>query len=392
MDAGTPRLPGRREWRRPMTARSLDEPHRTSTWLELLFDLCFVLAVSEAAGRLHHALAAGHVGMSALRYVMVFFTIWWAWMAFTWFASAYDTDDVPYRLATMVQIAGGLVLAAGVPRAFDGRDFAVTVVGYVIMRVGLVSQWLRAAHSDRPGRGTALRFAAGVSGCATGWMCLLLLPRPWQPWGWLVLVPCELAVPVWGEHQKRTAWHPRHITERYGLFTIIVLGESVLSTTVAIRSALDTRRVGGELAAITLGGLLTLFSLWWLYFAKPAHTLLVSNRVGFVWGYGHYLVFSSVAAVGAGLNVAVDHSVGATHLPAWGVGLTVTASVAVFLLTVWFLHVRPRRLGAVRAGTYPAAAGLVLAITSSGQVVLATGLLLSALVAVSVALAVRERA
>ena len=90
--------------------------------MELLFDLCFVVAVAQAGGRLHHALAENHVGQGVVGYGMVFFAIWWAWMNFTWFASAYDCDDVPYRLATLVQIAGALILAAGVPRAFDARD------------------------------------------------------------------------------------------------------------------------------------------------------------------------------------------------------------------------------------------------------------------------------
>ena len=60
------------------------------------------------------------------------------------FASAYDTDDVAYRLATFVQITGSLILAAGIPRSFDARDFSVVTFGYVVMRIALVGQWLRA--------------------------------------------------------------------------------------------------------------------------------------------------------------------------------------------------------------------------------------------------------
>src|SRR5262245_58705516 len=119
-----------------MTARRRDEAHRPSTPLELLFDLCFVVAVAQAAGKLSHAVAEGNTRHAIAGYLLVFFAIWWAWVNFTWFASAYDTDDVPYWLATMVQMAGVLVLAAGVPRAFDG-DFTLAVVGYVIMRVAL---------------------------------------------------------------------------------------------------------------------------------------------------------------------------------------------------------------------------------------------------------------
>src|SRR5690242_4679178 len=85
---------------RRMTARDRDEEHRASTPLELFFDLCFVVAVAQAGGRLVHAIADGHAAHGVAGYLMVFFAIWWAWMNFSWFASAYDTDDVPYRITT----------------------------------------------------------------------------------------------------------------------------------------------------------------------------------------------------------------------------------------------------------------------------------------------------
>ncbi|HZB58785.1 MAG TPA: low temperature requirement protein A, partial [Actinomycetota bacterium] len=98
-------------WYRPMVARTTDEGHRSATVLELFFDLCFVVAVAQAASALHHEVAEDHVGDGLVGYATVFFAIWWAWMNFTWFASAYDTDDVAYRLTTLVQIAGALILA-----------------------------------------------------------------------------------------------------------------------------------------------------------------------------------------------------------------------------------------------------------------------------------------
>src|SRR5262245_46780796 len=108
----------RRAWLRPMRPRDIEEAHRAPTPLELLFDLCFVVAVAIAADALHHSIAADHIGSGIASYLMVFFAIWWAWMNVTWFASAYDTDDLAYRLLMFVEIAGVLVLAAGVPRAF----------------------------------------------------------------------------------------------------------------------------------------------------------------------------------------------------------------------------------------------------------------------------------
>ena len=91
-------------------------------------------------------------------YLLVFFAIWWAWMNFTWFASAYDTDDVPYRLLTLLQMAGVLVLAAGVPAAFDDRDFARHRLGYVVMRIALVAP-VAPGGARRPGRAAAPRCA-----------------------------------------------------------------------------------------------------------------------------------------------------------------------------------------------------------------------------------------
>jgi len=212
-----------------------------ATPLELFFDLCFVVAVAAVSDRLHHALVEDEVGHGLIGYLLVFFGIWWAWMNFTWFSSAYDTDDIAYRLTTFVQITGVLILAAGVPRAFDNKDFTVVVAGYVVMRVGLITQWLRAARGDRRGRKTALRFATGVAACQVGWVALLFVPESWLVPLFLVFAAAELAVPVWAERAGNTPWHPHHIAERYGLFTLIVLGETVLSATTAVQRGFAPR-------------------------------------------------------------------------------------------------------------------------------------------------------
>ena len=75
-------------------------------------------------GSARHAFADGHPGSGLIGYVVVFAAIWWAWVAFTWFANVFDTDDVPYRLLMIVMIAGSLGLAAGVPKIF-ALDFRV---------------------------------------------------------------------------------------------------------------------------------------------------------------------------------------------------------------------------------------------------------------------------
>jgi low temperature requirement protein LtrA len=331
---------GRTPLRRPMGPRDRDELDRSATPLELLFDLCFVVAVAQAADRLHHALVQGHIADAVVSYGSVFFAIWWAWMNFTWFASAYDTDDVAYRLLTLLQIGGVLLLAAGVPDGFDRQDFTIVTVGYVLMRIAMVTQWLRVAHDHPAGRTTALRYAAGIAVLQLGWIALLAMPFSWRGPGFLLLAGLELAVPVWAERSTQpTAWHPGHIAERYGLFTLIVLGECVLAATATIQAAIGTGGLSPSLAVVAAGGLVLLFALWWSYFDRPAaEGLRISPRSAFGWGYWHLLVFASLAAVGAGLQVVaetVDHHGG---LSGQAAALTLAVPVALFLVILGLLH------------------------------------------------------
>ncbi|GAA0269311.1 low temperature requirement protein A [Streptomyces polychromogenes] len=375
-----------------MTARSRDEGHRTATTLELFFDLCFVVAIAQAGQRLVHALAEGHPGSGLVGYFFVFFGVWWAWMNFTWFASAYDCDDVPYRIATLVQIAGVLVYAAGVSRAFDGNDWTVAVVGYLIMRLALTAQWLRAAAGESgPGRTAALKYAAGLLLCQAGWVGLLFAPDGWKRWLFLVLLVAELMVPLVAESGHQTPWHAHHIVERYGLFTIIVLGETIAASTVAVKSALDEHEALGELLPIAAGGLLIVFAAWWIYFAVPMHERLNSNREAIPWGYGHLVIFGSGAAIGAGIEVAVEHAVGKAHISQVAANAAVTVPAAVFLLMVWLLHSRHFKRGPAQQLVLPLSAVAILACTWAGSyAVLYAGLVAAGTVVVGMTLAVRS--
>ncbi|MGX7681713.1 low temperature requirement protein A [Jatrophihabitans sp. DSM 45814] len=330
-----------KQWRVPMVARAADEVGRVSTPLELLFDLTFVVAVSQAAAELGHAVAAGHIGDGINGYLQVFFAIWWAWMNFTWFASAYDTDDVPYRLITAVQMGGVLVLAAGVPSAFEHGEFGRITVGYVIMRSAMVCQWLRAARSDRERRAVALRYAVGIGVVQLLWVARLAVPHDYPTWTFATLAVCEMLVPIWAEQGRpnRTSWHPHHIAERYGLFTIIVLGECVLAATVAIQSSLQSDGVSLRLVLAGFGALALLFGLWWLYFQSPTgHRLSDKPEVAFFWGYGHYFVFASLAALGAGLEVSAEALENHLEISEAGVGYSVAIPVAIYLLMLQILH------------------------------------------------------
>ncbi|MEU9154108.1 low temperature requirement protein A [Streptomyces sp. NPDC048417] len=365
---------------RRLTARGRDETHRVASPLELFFDLCFVVAIAQAGGELVHAVAEGRPGMGILNYAMVFFAIWWAWMNFTWFSSAYDNDDALYRVVTLIQIAGVLVLAAGVSRSFADHDYMAVWLGYVIMRLAMASQWLRAARSAEGAERTmALRYAGGVLLCLVGWLGLVLLPEHARAWVFLVMAVVEMCVPLYAEKASATSWHPHHIAERYGLFTIIVLGETIAAATVAVKSALAEHDALGELLPIAAGGLLIVFSAWWIYFVVPIHGHLRSNRESFLWGYGHYLIFASAASIGAGLEVAVEQAVGTAHISARAASAAVTLPTALYLLAVWALHSRYFKIGIAQQLVLPVTALLVICCTFLGDWAVPAAGLVSAL-------------
>jgi low temperature requirement protein LtrA len=365
----------------PMSARSPHESHRASTPLELFFDLVFVVAIAQVAAGLHHAISEGHAAAGLSGFLMVFFAIWWAWMNFTWFASAYDCDDVPYRLAVFVQITGALILAAGVPQMFETHtpNLAI-IVGYVVMRLAMVGQWLRAAASDPGRRTTAVHYAIGISVVQLAWIGMFWIPQYWGP-GFVALAACELAVPLWAERGGQTTWHPHHIAERYGLLTLIVLGESILSATVAIQSALASGQALPSLLPLIIGGLFIAFSMWWMYFDRPVHDLLTSFRTAIVWGYGHYLVFASAAAVGAGLAVNVDYATHHAGLSPAAAGAAVAIPVATFIMCLWFLHDRPDYRQTRWFG--PVAAILILLTPMTAHPVPLTGVVMAAMIAIT---------
>ena len=329
-------------WVRRMSGRDPAEAHRASTPLELLFDLTFVVAVARAGIELHHALAQGDVGHALAGYAAVFFGLWWAWVNFTWFASAYDTDDVPYRLLTLLQMAGVLVFAAGIPAAFEHFDFTIAVVGYVIMRMALVTQWLRAAQSHPEGRAGTLRYAVGVTVVQLCWIGWLFLPGLTHLTGFFVLVAAELAVPAWAEFGGRpTPWHPGHIAERYGEFTIIVLGEVVAAIATAMQEAVDHSRPSPGLITAAAAGLLLVFALWWSYFKHSAtEEIRQSLRWTFVWAFAHYLIFAAVAALGAGLQVVIGTLTHSTRVTPSFAAFTVAIPVTIYIVVLAQLSAR----------------------------------------------------
>ncbi len=371
-----------------MRRRDPDEQHRAATPLELLFDLTFVVAVAHVAADFAHELVDDQLGHGLVGYFMMFFAIWWAWMNFSWFASAYDCDDALYRVMTAVQMAGVLVLAAGVDKVFEDEDYTTAVIGYVIMRVPMVAQWWRASLGDPVGRDTARRYAVGILVVQVLWIARLGLPGSIGMASFLVLVAAELLVPVWGERPRRTTWHAEHIAERYGLFTIIVLGESVLASSNALSADFADGGLTLELALIAVGGLVLLFGMWWLYFLHDTgEALRLRPDLDFTWGYSHYFIFAAVAAVGAGLEASIEHGVHHVEASATLIAVVLACAVAVYVVMVALIHGRlspshrPTLLQASGGAVAMFVVALVVAPSSLPLVVLFLGVVVTLLVA-----------
>jgi low temperature requirement protein LtrA len=337
----------RRRLRR-MTGRDPGERHRSASPLELLFDLTFVVAFGIAGQQAAHYAAEGHWGPALGGFGFAMFGTIWAWINYSWFASAYDIDDWLYRVLTMVQMVGVLVFALGLPPMFRSIDEGgiiqndVMVAGYVIMRIAMVLQWLRAAKEHPARRKTALRYAFFVTLSQVLWVTLLTLretPAPVFVIALLITLAVDLGGPWLAERAGSTSWHPQHIAERYGLLAIIALGEGVVGTIAAVSAVVDRQGWSTEAVLIVVAGTGLTFGMWWCYFMIPSGTVLAVHRErSWVWGYSHAFLFASIVGTGAGLHVAALQLEGESHIGNTAALLTVAVPVLVFGLCIFGLY------------------------------------------------------
>jgi low temperature requirement protein LtrA len=335
---------------RRMSGRDPHEEHRVATPLELLFDLTFVVAFGIAADEFAHLLAENHVGAGLLAFSFAAFAICWAWINFAWFASAYDTDDWIYRLMTMLQMVGVIVLALGLPAMFASIAHGgpvgnkVMVAGYIIMRIALVAQWLRAASQDPARRSACLTYAAAVTVAQVGWAASLFLHAS-LPVAFcivVVLIGIELLGPIIAESRMGgTPWHAHHITERYSLLTIIALGEGVVGTVASVSAVVGTQGWSYDAIFVAVAGIGLTFGMWWTYFVAPQALLLHAHRErSFFFGYFHIVTFAAIVATGAGLHAAAYYIEHHSELGSVESVLAVAVPVGVYILSVYLLYAR----------------------------------------------------
>lgn len=332
---------------RPAVGRDPDESHRAATPLELLYDLTFVIAFGATSSYLAHGIVEGHAASALIAFAFSTFAVSWAWINYAWWASAFDTDDWFVRVMTLVQMVGVLIMALGIPPVFSSiehgaLDAGIVVLGYVLIRVGQLALWIRVAIQDGAHRRAALAFAVSLLVAQLGWIAVGLTHLPLAA-ALLATIPLylvELSGPIVAEFRLGpTPWHAHHIGERYGLLVIITLGEVVLGTASTVSATVQEHGWTVDAALVALAGTTLAFALWWVYFTLPSGPVLHRYRArGFVWGYGHIVLFGSLVAVGAGLDVAALSTEGVGHLDTAAVAASVAVPTGVLLTTFVVLY------------------------------------------------------
>ena len=333
---------------RRMTGRDPGEVHRVATSLEQLFDLTFATCFSLAASQLALAVSAGRYTAAVFGFGFASFAICWAWINFSWFASAYDTDDWIFRVATMRQMVGVLVLAIGLPRMFasiergEHLDNSIMVLGYVIMRVALVFQWLRAARQDPARRRACLTYAVTISIAQIGWVWQIAVHFSTAAAFILgsILALIELMGPVLAERQDGgTPWHAHHIAERHSSLAIMALGEGIVGTVAALSAVVEQQGWTADATLVGVAGTGLTFGMWWLYDLLPSAPILEAYRNrAFVWGVGQILIVTAIVATGGGLHVAAYFIEHETQISPLAAVLSVALPVGAFLGLTYALY------------------------------------------------------
>ncbi|HEX5585104.1 low temperature requirement protein A, partial [Gaiella sp.] len=237
--------------------------------------------------------------------------------------------------------------------------------------------WAEVARDDPKRRGAAVATMSTISVAQVFWVVLAIVDLPLEATFAmaLVLIGIEMSGPWIAERRfGGTPWHARHIAERYGLLVIITLGEGILGTVASINAVVHGASGWSVTAAVVASaGIGLIFATWWTYFAIPWADVLEAHRErSFVWGYGHIVIFGSLAAIGAGLHVAAYSLEHETALTEIGTVLCTVVPVAIYVLAFYLLyasfthHLDPFHLTllAGSAGTLVLAVGLAALGTS----------------------------
>jgi low temperature requirement protein LtrA len=330
-----------------MKLRANAEHGRKVTWLELFFDLVFVAAVSQVASPLHHDYSLSGL----VRLTPLFALIWWAWTGHSVFSTRFDTDDAVQRGLTLLQMFAVAIMAANAKDGLDSRSSAGFAAAYSVVRLLLVAQYGR-ARSVPAARALATRYLLGHGVAALIWLASALVPAPERYAVWLVAFAIDLGTPwVAVKYSVNVPPDAAHLPERFGLFTLILLGESV----VALMRGIESQEQWPVEAAISAFlGMSLLFVLWWWYFdgagaaeERPVRTH--RDAVHFhLWSYAHFPLSLGIVVLGVGIERSVT-AAAHTVLDAQEM-LILTGAFSVVIAMMGGLAATSWRRGASRRG------------------------------------------
>jgi low temperature requirement protein LtrA len=281
-----------------------NEARRKVTWLELFFDLVFVAAVAQVAEPLRHHYSPGGI----LTFAVLFALIWWAWTGYAHFASRFDVDDGVQRVLTLLQMFVVSAMAANATEALDSRSSAGFAAAYATLRLVLVLQYVRARHvaAARP---LTVRYITGHGAAALLWLISATVPAPERYVLWALAFAIDLGTPLMAlRHSVHAPTHSAHLPERFGLFTLILLGEAVVAVMHGMKSH-DNWPPEAAISAFL--GVTLLFIVWWWYFhrARAADERAIRTHadtvLAHVWTYAHFPFYLGVVGLGAGVERAV---------------------------------------------------------------------------------------
>jgi len=299
--------------------RMRERGHRQAAWSELFFDLVFVVVVAQLA----HAFAEDLSLPALWRFVALFALVWWAWVGEVQYTTRFDSDrDRTKRFLGTVQLARLSVMALLVGHGGLER-LGWLVVAYVVVRAMQLLELWRAARYVPEARGFARHYLLWQGTGLALWLAALALPPSLRLVGWGLAFAIELGSYVAGRRLHRE--HPPHVThvpERFGLFTILVLGESF----AAIATGLGHAPLGlASLGMVTLGVLVAV-GLWWTYFDRldddAVRALEGQGRTApyLIWLWAHLPLSLGLAGTGAALSRTLgDHPI--PQAPAWLAGM-----------------------------------------------------------------------
>ncbi|MCA9627761.1 MAG: low temperature requirement protein A [Myxococcales bacterium] len=298
-------------------------------WLELFYDLIYVALIIQLGNMLSE-----HVGLAGtVAFAGLFVPIWFTWTGFTFYSNHFVTDDFVHRALVFVQMFAIGGVAVSVPGLFRKEFFAFSAF-YALARLIMVALYFRAWRHVSVARALARRYVIGFSVGALLWFSAAFLPWPWvlPVWGAAMLI--DLNSVLSQTARTLTAQHPpdtQHATERYGLLTIIVLGESFVKVLSAV-SADGLHRTTFLMCGCVL---FICCSLWWIYFDDVAGSRIKPGRLTpFFWIYSHLPLTMAITSVGVAAKKAVFFDPGSVAPTKYRWFLCGTLAFALFWVAV----------------------------------------------------------